>query len=331
MIRIITTTLCILLFTLCTTKSKAQNNFRWADSGSVWHYNNRTPIFTFGYKHAWLEKDTIINGIECQQIKSEKQHCYQSGPTTYVSSSISADSTYYVYKNGINVFVLRNGIFKLWYKTQAAVNDIWHFANSPEGIKIDSIHSFNYNNQTLHDYYLSQCDSLGNTIVTLVYEPTIYGPDTVELRQTGIVNDLFGPYYGFEGLVNFPPNPEFGDVPNFLKCFQSNNFPQWISYGNDCYNGVLTNVQTIDFGNNSLALYPNPTNDILNISYTLTTKLKTNIQIINSQGQIVKEITKHEMTGEQTIKIDIKALAKGLYYIRYSTENNNYLKKLIVN
>jgi len=324
----ITTTFCILLFTLCINTSFSQNNFRWADSGAVWHYNNRTPIFTFGYKRAWLEKDTIINTIECQKIKSEKQYCYQSGPTTYVSSTISVDSTYYVYKNGIDVFIFRNGIFKLWYKTQSAVNDIWHFGNSSLGVKVDSIHSFNYNNQTLHDYYLSLCDSLGNTIVNLVYEPTIYGPDTVELRATGIVNDLFGPYYGFEGLVNFPPNPEFGDIPNYLKCYSSNNFPQWISYGNDCYNNVITDVETIEVEENNISLYPNPTNNSITFSNNEAFNNNNPLQITITDD-LGNNVFQNQFKGNIPT-ISLETFSSGIYFVKLYQQGKAPINKKVI-
>ena len=100
-------TLCILLFTFFINQVFSQNNFRWADSGAVWHYNNRTPIFTWAYRHSWYDNDTTINGIECQQIRSEKQYRYQTGPTSFVTVPIAPDSTFYVYRNGTNVFTLR--------------------------------------------------------------------------------------------------------------------------------------------------------------------------------------------------------------------------------
>jgi len=67
-------------------------------------------------------------------------------------------------------------------------------------------------------------------------------------------------------------------------------------------------------------LYPNPTNNILNI--------ETNgqdveiVKIINLQGIIVKEV-------ETTNRIDVSSLASGLYFIQIYSEGNRITKKFI--
>jgi len=69
-------------------------------------------------------------------------------------------------------------------------------------------------------------------------------------------------------------------------------------------------IEDTEVTTGKLLLYPNPTQDILHI------KDCENIRIINSQGQVVKEIT----NGMEAI--DVKDLIKGLYIVQ-GTRNGN--------
>jgi len=80
------------------------------------------------------------------------------------------------------------------------------------------------------------------------------------------------------------------------------------------YIGIDQNTETL----NNLNIYPNPTSDLLNINYTLTKNGKYQIQIINSLGQIVKEVSNQQTAGTYTNTIDTRHYSNGIYYIRFS-------------
>lgn len=61
---------------------------------------------------------------------------------------------------------------------------------------------------------------------------------------------------------------------------------------------------------NNISIYPNPTNDILNIELKNSDKIK--IEIANTLGQIVFE----ETTETKNLKLDIKNLNAGLYFLK---------------
>lgn len=82
--------------------------------------------------------------------------------------------------------------------------------------------------------------------------------------------------------------------------------------------------------NNTFTIFPNPSNSIINISYTHKTNTKTDIQIINSQGQTVKEINENQTAGKQAITIDTKQFAKGLYIIKLKVGENIEQTKIII-
>ncbi len=69
-----------------------------------------------------------------------------------------------------------------------------------------------------------------------------------------------------------------------------------------------------------ISIYPNPARDVINISSPFT----VNIQIINTQGQILYT---NELNGET--KIDISFFPEGLYFIRSTSDGNSRIDKII--
>ncbi len=100
---------------------------------------------------------------------------------------------------------------------------------------------------------------------------------------------------------------------------------------NDTSNAInLVSVGLRETSNNILNIFPNPTNDLLNINYTLSTNSKTQIKIINSIGQIVKEISNQQTSGTYTLTVDTKPLSNGIYYIKFSDGVNSKQAKVVI-
>lgn len=98
----------------------------------------------------------------------------------------------------------------------------------------------------------------------------------------------------------------------------------------NCTGGTSGERYLINNANNTLDIFPNPTNDLLNISYTLSTNSKIQIQLINSLGQIVKEVSNQQTEGTYTLNVDTKPFANGIYFIRFSDGVNTKQAKVIV-
>ena len=88
------------------------------------------------------------------------------------------------------------------------------------------------------------------------------------------------------------------------------------------YNTAIVSINEIK-NTNFIFVYPNPANNVINISVSLTETIES-IKIYNQSGQLVKQITKPQGTS-----INISDLNKGLYFIRTDTETNRYLSKMI--
>ncbi len=96
------------------------------------------------------------------------------------------------------------------------------------------------------------------------------------------------------------------------------------------YQSLNLPFNIINNANNTLDIFPNPSNDLLNITYTLSTNSKIQIQLINSLGQIVKEVSNQQTSGSYTLTVDTKPFTNGIYYIRFSDGVNIKQAKVIV-
>ena len=75
----------------------------------------------------------------------------------------------------------------------------------------------------------------------------------------------------------------------------------------------------------TVTIYPNPSNDIVNIE---TNILMDEINIININGQIIQQI-KNPVMDNNTYTIS--NLPKGFYFVRLTSDNNSVTKKIIIN
>jgi hypothetical protein len=78
--------------------------------------------------------------------------------------------------------------------------------------------------------------------------------------------------------------------------------------------------------NNIFSVYPNPTNDLVNIDLN-SNETTSSIEICNLQGQ--KVYSANEVIG--SIKIDFSDYKRGVYFIRVTNGNRLNVEKLILN
>ncbi len=85
---------------------------------------------------------------------------------------------------------------------------------------------------------------------------------------------------------------------------------------------ILDGVDMLDAS--SLNVYPNPTKGIVNIKSDLDKNEWTSIEVINSSGQVIKQIAKEDINSN----IDLSSQANGLYLIRINTTKGRIVKKI---
>ncbi|MFY9153390.1 MAG: glycoside hydrolase family 44 protein [Prolixibacteraceae bacterium] len=79
-------------------------------------------------------------------------------------------------------------------------------------------------------------------------------------------------------------------------------------------------------------VYPNPATDQVQLNYSVPERILMNISLFNASGQQLNTISKTEAeAGTHTIEWNAGKLPNGIYWIRFSTENENQTIKFIKN
>lgn len=95
-----------------------------------------------------------------------------------------------------------------------------------------------------------------------------------------------------------------------------------------CPTSTLSN-ETVSLNQNNISVYPNPTNDIVNIDYTLENSEKVNITVTTIQGQTISQTRTDKSGGFNTDVIDLSNQSTGMYFITITTENTSFTTKVI--
>ena len=81
---------------------------------------------------------------------------------------------------------------------------------------------------------------------------------------------------------------------------------------------------------NNLAIYPNPSRDIFNISFTSEDKQNLRVRIMNVIGEELISENLEQFIGEYTKQIDLTNNAKGIYFLEIETNDGIINKKMIL-
>ena len=81
---------------------------------------------------------------------------------------------------------------------------------------------------------------------------------------------------------------------------------------------------------NNLDVYPNPSRDIFNVSFTSEDIQNLEVRIINVIGEVVYTEDLNEFVGEYTKQVNLSTYTKGVYFLEITTDNGVINKKLIL-
>ena len=106
---------------------------------------------------------------------------------------------------------------------------------------------------------------------------------------------------------------------------------------NTCGSDSLTkNISVVIVGVESeinvqnIQLYPNPTNDILNVELSLNTEDRIQLEVYSMTGQLVKSIDLGMIT-ELNTTLDLSDLNSGIYHVRILGENTSTNRRVQIN
>ena len=81
---------------------------------------------------------------------------------------------------------------------------------------------------------------------------------------------------------------------------------------------------------NNLTIYPNPSRDVFNVSFTSDTKQNLKVRILNVIGEEIVNENLEQFIGEYTKQIDLTNNAKGIYFLEIEANDGIINKKLIL-
>jgi len=80
----------------------------------------------------------------------------------------------------------------------------------------------------------------------------------------------------------------------------------------------------------NLDIYPNPSRDIFNVTFTSEDAQGLDVRIINVVGEVIYTENLDKFVGEYTKAIDLATYTKGIYFLEITTNNGVVNKKLIL-
>ncbi len=130
--------------------------------------------------------------------------------------------------------------------------------------------------------------------------------------------------------VNIPSSYYVGNT-KFKFAYTSGNASNNIYIDDINVTGVLgINENSLD--NSSFSVYPNPSNDATNVYYHLNTKGNVKIEVLDVLGKKIMEIDNNNQSeGDYNYSISKQDhnLKNGIYFVKFSFDNNSVTKKII--
>ena len=98
-----------------------------------------------------------------------------------------------------------------------------------------------------------------------------------------------------------------------------------------CFNVSDLSVNDINTALNNVSVYPNPTNNIVNVKIVSNENSTVAIELVDALGKLVLNTKNHDvMIGENLFEMNTQELNDGVYFISILSGNNSSKIKLIV-
>lgn len=92
---------------------------------------------------------------------------------------------------------------------------------------------------------------------------------------------------------------------------------------------IITGINQV-VNNDNLHLFPNPATDKITITSQKAINSTVNVSIVDVAGRIAQTVSYNNMAAHTQQNIDISKLAKGVYFVKILSDNNEMIEKLVV-
>ncbi len=158
---------------------------------------------------------------------------------------------------------------------------------------------------------------------TFATDELVFGTDTV--KGTNHAGSIVIPATAVTGTplrLRAIASRTSGNIPND-PCAK-------VRYGQiEEYSLVLTGTSAVTANSalQALQVYPNPANDIVTLTYAADANQKSTVQLLNALGELVYA---EQFTGAVNQSVNVAAFAKGVYYLKVMTGNEQNIQKVVL-
>lgn len=193
-----------------------------------------------------------------------------------------------------------------------------------------------------HNYFSDNFDVENNYPAMGGYEDL---PEWVAMSFDRVAIAVLGGYNGVQNSV--PTSVVAGDNPThtFTYTLPEHSDPNEISLVGmliDQNTGRIVNAINVDLGSNlgvkvhnpitvkDIKVFPNPTSEVLHVSFGMLKPSNVRLNVYTMTGKLVKSQDYKNISGDQTVQINLSSLSTGEYLVSLLTNQGSVAKTIIV-
>lgn len=287
----------------------------WAPPGSTWHYSFNN-FSVEGYIEIKYIRDSLIFNKNCKVLEKIK-YIYDSVLGYYDTINLGLEFTYL---DSNKVYYYKYDTFFILYNFNAQPGDWWITASGSGSsplfgscdstgiVQVDSICTMVINSDTLRCLNVSRKD-------TSDWAFEWVSPVKI-VEKIGCLGYMFPePFYCVIDIYEGGP----------LRCYEDSIFGIYQTGISSSCDYIITSTGEVENYSKDIFLYPNPAKDY--ISIILPEEVQANSMVVyNSIGC---EIYQSELNKNNSI-LNLSMLSAGLYNIKIITNNNIFIKKILI-
>ena len=323
--------------------SVGANTNKW-----MWNYGDGTTssgqnttkvYYTSGYKNVCLN---ITDSTGCKSFI-----CKEVIVNTKTSNGCKAEFNYIVENNDVYFTDLSNGNIVDWK---------WVFGDGETSSISSPVKSFNdtgFYNVTLTIKAQNGCSKTAMKIININSEEQMkagfgYVVDTLNKKENSHPVDFVGASFGDPAIISWnfgdevvdsttlTPTHEYADTGFYNVCLtiSSLKLNQTNTYCDDVHvKGIIDAIKEIKTDNATIInVYPNPFKSHTNLAFQLNEKAKVSIEVYDMLGNKIITLFEGEKTiGKHNIIWSPSSDINGIYFVRFTTNNDQSIKKIIIN
>ena len=165
--------------------------------------------------------------------------------------------------------------------------------------------------------------------VTLTFTEFNTEENVDEVKIYDISNNQLLATYSGDYTGGIMPAPVYAESGALFITFQTDgavNGSGWVAeweVGN-----VGVNEENANFGH--LQVYPNPAENLLNISFNLEESQSFDIKLLSVTGKVVYSENTNAFSGNYVNTINLSGIAKGVYFLSMTNETGTVNKKVVI-